>query len=294
MMTLEDMNKPLTDNPVYLYNDNGDRFDISSQPMIDEPLLLNAVESDLLNRKTNDFKYEFNGVKVPRVTAIIKYCTGNVDGLVRWAANLGPKYYTENAHILDIGTKVHETIEEQLTKGTQYTLRRTSTNIRNEVKQCVHNFMAWYNHVTKNLGWIVEVMLIEVPLVCPWFGGTADLVLKINGINFLIDLKTSKKITPDYFIQVSAYKWVIDNFYPEYGPIDGVGVLRLDKYSNKYEDVFIDINTPEDIYFINHCLQTFGIALNMYYQMNILAKETTNIIKTKTKSKNKKGSKEND
>ena len=137
-------------------------------------------------------------------------------------------------------------------------------------------------------------MLIEVPLVCPWFGGTADLVLKINGRNFLIDLKTSKKITPDYFIQVSAYKWVIDNFYPEYGPIDGVGVLRLDKYSNKYEDVFIDINTPEDIYFINHCLQTFGIALNMYYQMNILAKETANIIKTKTKSKNKKGSKEND
>jgi hypothetical protein len=187
---------------------------------------------------------------------------------------------------LSAGTKAHEVIAEYLTSGTTYTMKNVPRTNRREVKKSVNNFMAWYNHVTLNLGWKVEIFLSEVPLICPWCGGTADAILIINGRKFLVDFKTSKKISPDYFIQVSAYKWILDNFYPQYGPIEGVGILRFDKSADTYEDIFLEMNVPQDAQFILHCQQVFGLALNMFYTMNVITAEANNIRNEKKSQSN--------
>jgi hypothetical protein len=40
--------------------------------------------------------------------------------------------------------------------------------------------------------------------------GTLDLVCKINGINYVVDIKTSEKLKDDYAIQVEMYRKIID------------------------------------------------------------------------------------
>lgn len=289
-MDLVMMNRQLTDDPLYVYNNNGDRLDLSASPQIEQPLLLDAIGSDLLDRSTSEFgKYIYNGIRVPRVTTILEFCSGNREYLMKWAAKLGSNYVGQKQKTLNTGTKVHETIAEYLTSGTTYTLKKTPPSMREEVYKSVNNFMAWYNHVTIDLGWSVEIFASEIPLICPWFGGTADAILIINGRKFVVDFKSSKRISIEYFIQVSAYKWVIDNFYNEYAPIDGVGILRFDKLSDTYEDIFLEMCVQEDAMFICHCQSVFGLALNMFYSMSVLNKETS-IIKESKKNESNIGS----
>lgn len=281
------MNRQLTDNPLFVYNDNGDRMDLSTQPVMEQPNLMDEVGSDLLNRSNNKIygRYMFNGVRVPRTTTILEYCSGNKEYLMKWAAKLGSNYDSEKNETLNTGTKVHEVIAEYLTSGTTYSLNNARGN-KQEIMKSVNNFMAWYNNVTINLGWKVELILSEIPLICPWFGGTADAILDINGRRFLVDFKTSKRIIPEYFIQVSAYKWIIDNFYPEYGPIDGVGILRFDKKSDIYEDLFLEMCNPYDVYYIDHCQKVFALATNLFYSMNVLTNETSLVKKNKKEQSN--------
>ena len=286
-MDLVMMNRQLTDNPLFVYNGNGDRIDISSQPVMEMPNLLDEVGSDLLNRSNDKIfgRYMFNGVRVPRTSTILEYCSGNREYLMKWAAKLGDKYDSEKVKSLDTGTKAHEVIAEYLTSGTMYTLNRVRSN-KQEVMNSVDNFIAWYNNATIVLGWKVELIISEVPLICPWFGGTADAILEINGKRYLVDFKTSKRMVPEYFIQVSAYKWIIDNFYPEYGPIDGVGILRFDKFSKTYEDLFLEMCNSFDAYYIMHCQKVFALAVNMFYSMNVLTNETSEIKKNKKEESN--------
>ena len=268
------MKRQNSDNPLYVYNTNGDRFDISTEPVLDTPDLKNTVEFEKLNREGKAYsRYMFNGVRVPRVTSILSYCEGDTDGLMRYAANLGRRYYEVNKNTLDIGTKVHEAIAEYLTAGTTYCLSNTPYKLRREVDQCLRNFIAWYNNATMNLGWKVEIFISEVPLICPWFAGTADAILIINGKRYIVDFKSSKRISTSYFIQTSAYKWIVDNYYPDYGPIDGLGILRFDKFNDVYEDLFLEMSDPNDTSFITYCQQVFGLALNMFYNMEILNTE---------------------
>ncbi len=284
---LSNMNTPLTDNPLYVYNDNGDRIDLSASPQITQPLLLDAIGSDFLDRNGYEFGvYTYNGIKLPRVTTILEFCSGNREYLMRWAARLGPEYSNEKRKSLDTGTKMHETIAEYLMSGTTYTLRQVPPSMRKDVYKSVNNFIAWYNHVTIDLKWQVYLFASEIPLICPWVGGTADAILIINGRKFLVDFKSSKKISVEYFIQVSAYKWIIDNFYPEYGPIDGIGILRFDKSNDIYEDIFLEMCVQEDAMYISHCQSIFGLALNMFYSMNALGKETSFIKESKKDESN--------
>lgn len=285
------MNRQLTDKPLYVYNDNGDRFDISSQPILDPPDLLETVGSELVDRRNNHIfgRYMYNGVRVPRVTSVLEYCSGETEYLNRWAAKLGDKYTEEKFRILNAGSKIHELIEDYLSKGTTFGAKNIASSIKREVLTSFNNFLSWYNKVTITLGWEVELFVSEVPLICPWFGGTADAILIINGKRYLVDFKSSKKLTPEYFIQVSVYTWIIDNFRPDLGPIDGVGLLRFDKYkSNCYEDIFLERDNPYDAQYINHCQQVFSVALNMFYSMNVLLKETSMMKKEKAKVKKEK------
>ena len=289
-MDLVIMNKQNPDNPLYVHNDNGDRIDISDQPILQHPNLVDSFRSYVDNVDMNKLnkRYMYNGVPVPRVTTILEYCSGSNEYLMRWAARLGDKYTYEKQRTLDIGSKVHEVIEEYLTLGTTYGLKNLSSSMKNEVQTSFNNFLSWYKRVTVNFGWRIEIFASEIPLICPWFGGTADAIMVINGRRYIIDFKTSKKLTLEYFIQVSVYKWIIDNFYPDLGVIDGIGLLRFDKTYNVYEDIYLDVSNNDDSSFINYCQQIFSLALNLYYSMKSMEVDMNTI------KKNKKEERKND
>ena len=192
---------------------------------------------------------------------------------MHYAAKLGKYYYRYSNNTLFIGTKVHEAIAEYLTNGTTNCLNDDLYGNEEEIHTAFNNFMSWYKEVTEGLGWKVEIFLSEVPLISPWCGGTADAILLINGNKVLVDFKTSKRIDISYWIQVSAYRWIINNYYPEYGSINGVGILRFSKYYNEHECILYDLSIPENLNFINDCERAFGTGLNMFYEMNILRQE---------------------
>lgn len=56
-------------------------------------------------------------------------------------------------------------------------------------------------------------------------GGTLDRVIKMNGKNYLIDIKTSNNIWKQYWIQLAAYKMMFEGLHDE--KIDGIAILWL-------------------------------------------------------------------
>ena len=58
-----------------------------------------------------------------------------------------------------------------------------------------------------------RVIETEKQLVCPYFGGTLDCLAEIDGRIYIIDFKTSNHITYKYFLQLAAYKYMIENYY---------------------------------------------------------------------------------
>lgn len=259
------MNRQMSDNPLYIYNDNGDRMDISTVPYLDPYDIHDGF--DTISRKTKDFNtYSYNGIMVPRVTEIIEYCFGRRDFLFNWAAQLGNSYKQTRQSILDTGNHVHKFISEYLTTGKVPSLSSYKQPTKAIIQRCISNFIDWYDHI-KSTGVEIEIIASEVHLICPWVGGTADLITLLNGRKYVMDFKTSKSINIEYIVQASVYMWIINNYYPDYAPIDGIGILRLDKSESKYEDLFLDTINIEDNRMIVDAQKTFGSALSTFYGM---------------------------
>lgn len=231
----------------------------------EEIMMLEGIEE----KRERWSQYTCNGIKVPRVSAILSATIGK-PYLERWAANLGSNYDIEKKKILATGTLAHEMIEDFLMIGhirDQYNI--PNSNLL-KAMNCYHNFVIWWNHMKDN-GFIIKPLFIEKQLVCPLYGGTCDLIAAItnpyNHItkNYILDFKSSKAISPDYFIQTVLYMKAvdyqrsIDNL--ELPEISGVGIIRVDKEKqNNYEFLLADKGT--DFTFLNN-ISTY--ADNMVY-----------------------------
>lgn len=216
--------------------------------------------------------YNYNNIPIPRVSNILDQCI-NKPYLVQWAASLGYRNYAiEKNKALTIGTRTHEAIENYLTTNTDVNIGITTPpSLVKYVKKAYNNFKAWVDNL-HHLGYhIDEVIAIEKPLSCPYYGGTTDCILRINGKVYLVDFKTSKKISYEYLVQVCAYMWLINNGYsPDLPHIDGVGIIRVDKETNKFEDYFLNESDPIQNSYINSYIQGFGSLLSSFYhQINM-------------------------
>lgn len=218
--------------------------------------------------------YTFAGVAVPRVSELLKECIGK-EYLMKWAANLGKSYYKESSQTLYIGTLVHEMIEHFLLFGTHKEIDFFSYNVRIKTEKAFKNFLNWYNDRIKQ-GFKIIPMNIEKPTTNPWFGGTIDCIMQFeyNGIvrNYVMDFKTSKKITMDYILQTYAYYWS-ENWnatYIEYNTnpiLDGIGIIRIDKEKDTYEDLILDFNNPDNLMFLSDIDTALGSIINWFYHI---------------------------
>ena len=127
---------------------------------------------------------------------------------------------------------------------------------------------------------IEEVVGVEIPVTCPWYGGTIDAIVKINGAYYIIDFKTSKNISFNYLVQVSAYMWIINNGYsPNLPMIDGIGIIRVDKSCyGRYEDLFLNNFVTAQRLSIEEYQRTFAAYVNSYYR-SLNAEYMTDIYK---------------
>lgn len=232
-------------------------------------LPLNSVNRKLFR------KYEFMGIPVPRVNEMLEACVGK-PGLQYWAAGLGSTeaYNQAKRYALTCGSFLHEMIENYMKYQTDLVLNIYIPEIKDQVNNAYTNFKNWYNSMISN-GYILKPLYTEKEITCPWYGGTIDCVLNIThktkniSDNIILDYKSSKKIDPDYILQTYAYMWswnwnkmYIDPSLPE---MTGIGILRLDKETFKFDSAFLTKkNNPDEMFRLE---QDLASLVNWFYSI---------------------------
>jgi len=226
-----------------------------------------TVKPDIANTH-----YEFNNNKVPRVTHILSSML-HEDSLMFWANSLGWKrqsYSKTLKKAASIGTFVHEYIESFL-RGNEIDLEVVPIELREEVSYGFKSFILWYKKLIKNNE--IEIINMEQQLICEWYGGTYDLLIKINGKVYLVDYKTSKHIGYRYYMQLSVYKDLLERDIK----IDGIIVLQVSKESIGYNEYILYSDNPLHAEYMNSCVQTFRGLVYSYYGRLHLEQEANNI-----------------
>lgn len=249
-----------------------DKVDINNYPSLkmsksDDVFGLDIIEK---YRKDSFDTYYFNGLPVPRVSEIIKKCI-NKEYLIWWAARVGSKnMMTIQNKATYVGTLVHRKIEHYILTGEEdFKLSTFDEYIIRQVNTSFKNFKLWLQRLN-NAGYKLEkVIATELSVVCPYYGGTIDLVAQINGAIYIIDYKTSTKITYDYILQVCAYMWMINNGYSIKVPhVNGIGIVRIDK--NKYgvhDDYFLNEFIPYQKQILDYNINAFISMVYSYYNL---------------------------
>lgn len=240
--------------------------DIQIPSRLQDIFLLDNISDEY--RSKNFDTYKFNGIPIPRVSNILKECISK-EFLISWAARLGiQQYMIEKNRATTIGTRVHEMIENYLLTGNDLNLSyKIVPNYIKSVNIAYNNFKLWVDNIN-NLGYKIEkILATEQEVTCPYYGGTIDCIMEINGATYIIDFKTSKQISYEYIIQTCAYMWLINNgFFPEISHIDGIGIIRVDKEKEgKFEDLFLNEYIPYQKEIIDQYIRGFGSLLNSYY-----------------------------
>lgn len=222
------------------------------------------VKDNLLQITTQDERHYFDKVANvfrPSITWVTgMYPKGKE--FYKWMASIG----WDEAEALkveagDKGTRVHTAIEE-LEKGnvvkfdSKFHSRATGKEeeLTAEEYAAVMSFAAWYN-VTQP-----EIIHTEIAVFEPsskrfshGFGGSIDLVCRIDGQLWIIDFKTSKSVFLSHKIQLSAYKHIIEKMFP--GEEVKIAVLQVGYAKNKKHYKFTEC---ED------CFNLFEVAYRIW------------------------------
>ncbi len=213
----------------------------------------------LLKNKSIDIKqpvYYYNNIPVPRVTEIISKMISE-ESLMYWANSLGFKglsYKKTLNEAAAVGSTSHNMISK-------YLENMNDDELPDDIP--FQSFYLWFDNIRKNFSY--QVLGTEVAIACPYFAGTYDLLIKIDGLVYLVDFKTSNHVTYKYFLQLAAYKYILET---KYGiKINGLIILQLDKYKHSYEEYILHMSNPEHYLFTQQCTDTFLSLVYSYYNI---------------------------
>ena len=230
--------------------------------------LLDNISNKEINFESD---YLYNGKVIPRVTKILSKCIHN-DGLMYWANSLGFKHKSYQKTLneaANIGSQCHNNIDYFLTNKSHI----LPEDINYSTKNAYQSFIKWFDEI--NLLGDVEVIFHERTLLCPYFGGTLDGLYKINNKIYLVDYKTSNHIVYNYFLQLSAYRYILRTEHNI--EIDGCIILQLSKNDISYNECTLDFSNPNHLMFINQCENTFLSLVYSYYNLAIIESEFNNL-----------------
>ena len=229
----------------------------------------------LSNVKINNIRYDspyyFLGDSVPRVTAILSNMIHD-DYLLGWANNLGWKHKShkkESEIAAMIGTHTHTAIEEFLKTGSRKYFKTIDTCLVSyKSVNAFNSFLKYWDMINSNNN--VDILGSEIELICPYFGGTCDALLRINDKTYVYDFKTSNHVSYKYILQLVAYKYILENYC--YIPIDGICILQLSKDCDDwYWEYILHDESPMDKDLMDKALEFFftlaqGYMYRMYYE----------------------------
>ena len=245
-----------------------------------KPFLYNQIEDSSLEKEMNlllpyitidDSPYEYKGHKVPRVTSILSDML-HEDYLMGWANYMGRIKHQDHTKFTEraayIGTMVHSAIEQYLKKVNMpdtYFDDIPDRFIRESCNNAFLSFKRWWSIISQNN---YEILMQEHTLVCQFYGGTLDALIKINGKIYIVDFKTSNHFNYKYYLQTAAYRRLL---YYNYGIItDGVIILRLSKTDVSFEEQVLDFIKYDDLMFINDCDRCFLSLVYAYYNRQVV------------------------
>lgn len=167
-----------------------------------------------------------NGKRLPGTTTI----TGILGkpALIHWAWDLGIKgidYKKFRDDKADIGSLAHYLIMCHLRNEKPDTSDYTANQI-SQSENALISFWEWEKSHP------MEPVVIEEPMISEkyGYGGTADLVCKMNGELCLVDFKTGKGIYPEMLYQLAAYRQILKENGHE---ITNSRILRIGRTENE-------------------------------------------------------------
>jgi len=188
------------------------------------------MEKTKLVRNAPHQKYHLaDGTQVPGGSTICKI-GDSAEPLIAWAWKLGTQgkdYRKERDKAADIGTIAHFLIEAFL-NGFVADLSDYGQDDIDKALGCYNKFVDWWDE--QNLAKVAtEIQLVNEAYR---YGGTIDLIAKrSSGDHYLIDFKTSKKISDSYWRQCAGYSALWNCNQKESGAFnDPCGVLRTHEY----------------------------------------------------------------
>ena len=221
--------------------------------------MLNMLKNMDLIVDIDSDRYTYNGINVPRVTTILSEMIFD-QRLMYWSNSLGfkrLKYKEELDKAAYIGTKSHDAVEHLLSNkefdiGFRYT---------DQISNAKDSFLLWWNMLNYNCK--VQVINMEEKLSCPWFGGTYDILIDIDGKIWLIDLKTSNHIDYKYFLQLAAYRYML--YFCKNINIYGCIILQINKNEPMYNEYTLYFDNIDHYNFIEACTNEFFALVYAYY-----------------------------
>lgn len=228
--------------------------------MLDIVSLIEKEKEDFL--EVTDSDYEYEGKIIPRTTKVINTMI-NEEYIATWANSLGFKrkgYKRTLSEAADKGSFIHELCHLYLSNQDTNTLL-VPIEYQEEVYTGFESFLLWIKRLDNPI-----VVMTEHTIICPYFGGTADLVLNINNKNYLLDFKTGTHNSFKYYLQLSAYKWALETYYNM--TIDGVGIIQLNKVTPSVKEYVLELSDNTNKQYIDYCTNTFFSLLYAYNNRN--------------------------
>lgn len=190
-----------------------------------------------------------DGKQLPSVTTITSLL--NKPALLKWANWLGFKKLSYEAELEErarIGTFAHMMIEVDL-KEKLFVYRDNTP----EFSKAIPRFLGYQKWREDNPSF--KLIESELSLVGDKYGGTLDCYCELDGKKTIIDWKTSKKFYDSMFLQLSAYRHLIELCREE--KVEQVGIVLLK--DEGYKDKFMSIDKL-DGYF-----KVFSILTDLFY-----------------------------
>lgn len=181
-------------------------------------------------------------------------------------AEASKAYATKRDKGASTGTEAHALVEKYL-KGKEPVIEEATQEAQNSFLA----FLDWFTKVNPEVLGVEQVVYSEML----GYAGTFDCMLRINGKNYLCDLKTTnasrrapRGVYPEMFFQLGAYytAHLEQRIYEvneaggtELPGIDGLMVISAKK------DGILDIVTNEDVGLsIYECAETFAFVMGIY------------------------------
>lgn len=216
--------------------------------------------------KKNWKVYNYEGKGIPRISNILSDMINlDLSGWAVYMKSIGKDHKEIIKRSTDIGSAVHNLIDIFSSTGVEQ-VDFSEFNFPIETSNAYKGYLKWWNIINKDNK--VKVLETEKVLVSPYVGGTLDCLIDINGKVFIVDYKTSNHMNYKYFIQLAAYKYLLESFYNTH--IDGVILLWLDKNSEDFREYVLSIDDESHLLMMEQCKETFLSLLYSYYNTNYL------------------------